>query len=295
MEFRRLHTYSLEQLTALWNEGFLHYFVNLNFTLDMFLKRTANDGLSLAHSFAILDGERPVGFVMNGFREDAGRKIAWNGGTALIPEYRGRGIGKLLIEEAIRIYRAENVDIALLEAIKENAPAIALYSKYGYAVIDRLSFYQWEGQLSDEAFGDSESAERYTMTTGNPQDVQRLSFHRELQPWQSQWQSLQNGGLALIARDKDGIAAGYALFKRVLDEQGEHQSTILYQCAVKEEAAEREALARLLLREAFASSKSIVCRTGNFPQSQRIVIEALERAGFKTTTEQVHMKLELRR
>lgn len=294
MEFRRLHTFTLEQLTSLWNEGFQDYFVSLNFTLDMFVMRTANEGLSLSHSFAIMDGERPVGFVMNGFRQDAGRTIAWNGGTALIPEYRGKGIGKQLIEEAIRIYRAENADIALLEAIKENAPAIALYRGCGYEIIDGLSFYQLEGQLEENAFGADDASGRYAFTVGNPQDVRRFAFHEELQPWQSQWQSLQNGGLAMIAHDETGDAAGYALFKRVMDEQGEHQSTILYQCALKHTSADGRMLARALLGKVFASAKPVVNRTGNFPQSQRDIVEALEQAGFTTTMEQVHMKLVIR-
>ncbi|TYP79518.1 GNAT family N-acetyltransferase [Paenibacillus methanolicus] len=293
MEFRPLHAFTLEQLTSLWNEGFQHYYVNLNFTLDMFLKRTATEGLSLAHSLAIMDGERPVGFVMNGFRQESGRKIAWNGGTALIPEYRGRGIGKLLIDEALRMYRAENVDVALLEAIKENASAIALYRKCGYAVIDTLAFYQWEGQIGEDAFGDPDRSNRYTFTVGNPQDVRRLSFHEEPQPWQSQWQSLQLGGLAIIASDPDGEPAGYALLKRVLDEQGVHRSTILYQCAAKADAPDRSSLMRALLSRTFASAQPIICRTGNFPLSQCEVVEMLERASFKSTLEQVHMKLVL--
>ncbi|MFC4101777.1 GNAT family N-acetyltransferase [Paenibacillus xanthanilyticus] len=294
MEFRPLHAFTLEQLTSLWNEGFQQYFVNLNFTLDMFLKRSVTEGLSFAHSFAILDGERPIGFVMNGFRQEGGRKIAWNGGTALVPEYRGRFIGKRLMEEALRIYRAENVDTALLEAIKENAPAIALYRKYGYEVTDTLAFYQWEGQIGANTFGALVGSDRYTFEIGNPQDVQQLTFHEELQPWQSQWQTLQSGGLAIIAREPSGEPAGYALIKKVLDEHGEHRSTILYQCAAKEDAPVRSALISALLIRAYASSQSIVCRTGNLPLSQHVVVEQLEQAGFKKTLEQVHMRLELR-
>lgn len=62
--------------------------------------------------------------------------------------YRGEGESKFLMEETLIIYERENVEIAILEAIKENKVAIALYKKYGYVIANQLLFLSGENKAS---------------------------------------------------------------------------------------------------------------------------------------------------
>ena len=82
----------------------------------------------------------PVGFVLQGIKEVDGQKISWNGGTGIIPEYRGKKLGLSLMKEAEKLIKAQNVSVATLEALSENKAAISLYEKCGYKVEDDLLF-----------------------------------------------------------------------------------------------------------------------------------------------------------
>ncbi|SEG67996.1 GNAT family N-acetyltransferase [Paenibacillus sp. UNC499MF] len=135
---RKLTECTLDQAVQVWNEGFSGYFVDMTTNPGAYMTRQAYDQLSPQHSIVAFDGEQPVGFVLTGIRLAGGRKISWNGGTGIIPAYRGQGVGRKLIEAALDIYRQEGVDTATIEAFADNAPAIALYESVGYVTRDTL-------------------------------------------------------------------------------------------------------------------------------------------------------------
>lgn len=287
MEIRRLSDFTVRELVSLWNEGFSGYFVDLTFSIDSYLKRISGDNLSLDLSIAVCMEGKPVGFVLNGMRVINGRLTAWNGGTAVLPEFRHQGVGKVLISESLALYKREGAEVALLEAIRENGPAIALYEKMGYRVTGQLALYQHTGMLESGCF-DGDLQGDYRVRQGLPQQVQNLAFYRYEASWQTQWPNLPNGE-SLVAFGRDNRPAGYALYKRVFDETGHHISTILYQCCASEEAASRKAVLHRMLSEIFPSDQSVMRRASNLPLCQTELVEALEQAGFAAQIRQVHM------
>ena len=48
----------------------------------------------------MFEKEIPIGFVLQGIREVDGQKIAWNGGTGIIPKYRGKKLGTCTDEKS---------------------------------------------------------------------------------------------------------------------------------------------------------------------------------------------------
>jgi putative acetyltransferase len=55
----------------------------------------------------------------------------------LLPETRGKGIGKALIEKCIAAAREEGFDQMYLESLSQMTSAIALYKKTGFRLIDK--------------------------------------------------------------------------------------------------------------------------------------------------------------
>lgn len=53
-------------------------------------------------------------------------------GMGLLAEHRGRGVGRLLMEAALRDAKAQGVERVELEVFSSNAPAIALYRSLGF-------------------------------------------------------------------------------------------------------------------------------------------------------------------
>ena len=66
---------------------------------------------------------------------------------AVHPEYRGNGIGSLLLEYLIKLAQAEGVASMTLEVRRSNFAAQALYNKYGFKVSGlRKGYYSDNGE-----------------------------------------------------------------------------------------------------------------------------------------------------
>lgn len=291
---RRLSEFTLPEVTSLWNEGFKGYAVEMSMSMDAFIKRFPENNLSLELSLAACVDGRPVGFVINGFRTIDGKRTAYNGGTGIVPEYRNKGIAKLLIGAALELYKEQGVETALLEALSDNEPAIMLYKRMGYREFDELRFYDCKGSLQPGSFIAGELG-TYEFRRGVSQDIQSLGLPIKDMPWQTQWENVVNGGESVIALDAGKRVAGYALYKRGFDDQGKHISTNLYQCrAADENSASAESVIRGMLAEVFGPlDRVIIRRTVNLPVSESLLTEILEQAGFELRISQVHMKCDV--
>jgi ribosomal protein S18 acetylase RimI-like enzyme len=290
IEIRPLSSCSFDDAVRIWNEGFEGYFVDLTLSLDDYLSRLHNEGLSPAHSLVAFWDGKPAGFLLNGIRMSSGRKAAWNGGTGVSPEFRGRGVGKALMRATIDLYDEHGVEWATLEAISANEKAIALYRQFGYDIIDRLIFLRHDGRLENEMFCPSDN-EAYLVKQVAPYEVSKLDFYDQLAPWQAQWQSAsRNDGEALIVSDANGVSAGYALYKKRYSEQGKLESILLYQCVAMPGSAAAETIVGCALSYLYAPLELECLRsTYNLSKSNEVVQLMLVDAGFTPFAEQVHM------
>ncbi len=89
------------------------------------------------HTFVLLacvDGE-PVGAAVcfTGFSTFAGRPFLNVHDLAVLPEHRGRGLGRALLDEAERRARARGCVKMTLEVHDSNAGAKRLYRDFGFA------------------------------------------------------------------------------------------------------------------------------------------------------------------
>lgn len=275
---------TITEVLQAWNEGFKGYYSNVTMTVDAFLARMANEGLSAEHSVVAFAGDDPAGIVINGFRTIGGERVAWNGGTAVAAAYRRQGVGRRLLEASFELYRKEQVTLATLEAIEDNEKAIALYRDMGYSVAGRLLVMQQKGSAAAQA---ADGAARYAVQRCKPQEAARLDFYEPLAPWQTQWMSARDGE-AVIVRDAEGRPAAYGIFKRVFDAALAHTATTLYQCAVQPERQDREAVLRCVLEQVFAADAKVTRRAFNIP-ADREAAALLQQAGFETTVSQIYM------
>ncbi len=90
-----------------------------------------------------LDG-KIVGYVCGVVRKDGYGHIV---SICVDPNYRGRGIGRRLMEEIERVFR-ELFDICRyrLEVRVSNVPAIKLYEKLGFKIVKKLESYYLDGE-----------------------------------------------------------------------------------------------------------------------------------------------------
>lgn len=90
------------------------------------------------HEFLVAeDGETVLGYVGMMYVLDEG----YISNVAVSPEHRRQGIASALIEALLR--RAEELQLSFvtLEVRESNAPAIALYERFGFAPVGRRKGY----------------------------------------------------------------------------------------------------------------------------------------------------------
>ncbi|UFJ40245.1 GNAT family N-acetyltransferase [Brevibacillus humidisoli] len=288
VQIKRLTECTLEEAVTAWNKGFTGYYVDASTTADKFVSRMGQEDLSPSLSVVACIEGRPAGLTLSGLRTIHGRKVAWNGGTCVAPEWRGKGVGEIMIKAALERYEQEGVDTATLEAFVQNESAISLYRKMGYQVVDRLLFLERTGPFTAEPFAQS-GEDLYTIRRVTPREVGLLPFYPRLAPWQTQWQSAKEGeGLLVI--DQKGAVVGFALYRRVYDEAGAVQAIFLLQCDAHPEVDDADGIIRTALTELFAPY-DLSCRrsTFNLPASRQRLVQLLTTAGFQPTVEQVFM------
>lgn len=286
LKIKRLKDCAISEAVEAWNIGFKGYFFDMTMTTEKFMARMASEGLSDEISVVAYWNDKPVGLIVNGIREFQGELIGWNGGTAVDKDYRGKGIGRRMLEATLDILEEKNVKVSTLEAISENMGAIALYQSLGYDIIDHLECLEKkEGQIPVV------SSNIFQMKRVSLEEVGNLSFYQGKNPWQTHWQSVIDGE-ALIAEDAFGNAIGYAYFRKILSEEGMHTSTTLYQCEADRSRNDQKEIIQALLAEALhTTSDQIRHYVPNLPKlSSSTTHGVLKEMGFEPIVHLVYMK-----
>ena len=132
ISYRLLSTADLIPLYDCFLEAFSDYQVDMQMSREQFEQRITRDGVRLEISVGAFDDGKMIGFYMNGAGTWQGKQTAYDAGTGVIPEYRGRSIAKELF--AFLVPRLKEVGIVqyLLEVLSDNDRAVALYRKLGF-------------------------------------------------------------------------------------------------------------------------------------------------------------------
>jgi len=288
IEIKKLKDCTISEAVEAWNAGFEGYYFDATITPENFIKRMVNEDLSPTLSLVAFRDKRPIGIVKNGVREANGHKVAWNGGTGVAMEFRSKGIGKLLMESTLSILQEEGVNIATLEAIRDNGKAISLYKTMGYSVIDDLEYLSLKGSLPENPINDPQG--NYTIDRIVPQQAGQLTFYKALNPWQTQWQSAKDGE-GIVVKDTYGDVLGYAYYRRQFSAQGSHIGTTLFQCEAQPDRPDAEEIICFMLAQVFGDFKDDIHRTiPNLPVNKsELSCSILKKIGFQTKAHQVYM------
>lgn len=206
MNIKTIDKCTLEDVITIWNEGFSDYFVPVQADVNSFLKRLANEDIDVASSFIAEEDGQLQGILLNGFYDNNGEILAWNEGTAVHPNARRLGVGRILLQKSLEAYKARGVKRATLEVIKENTGAILLYEECGYKIKDELIYFK----------GHVEKKKPIDVEFIQPKLLPKLPIYNEDVPWQCRVQSnLSNKRLYFLTNLKIQLVISY-LSKQVM-------------------------------------------------------------------------------
>lgn len=140
--YRLLSNADFDSLHECFLTAFADYEVDMRLSHEQFRQRLTRDGIRLEISSGAFDGERMIGFCMNAVGEWQGKSTAYDGGSAMIPEYRGRGIATEMFAFLEPKLKEAGVFQYLLEVLTSNVGATRLYRKLGFVETRRLAVFR---------------------------------------------------------------------------------------------------------------------------------------------------------
>ncbi|KAG2177218.1 hypothetical protein INT43_007875 [Umbelopsis isabellina] len=137
--------HTLRQLVEFNNVAFQGYLKDMTLSPEVFelflVPQHVVHGLSVYMHTS--DGEF-VGLSRTGLRGTR----AWVAGVAVVPEFRGKGTGKKLMAEYLRVLKESGrVKTVTLEVLKENPIAKRLYESLGFKETSTVHKLQFDGKM----------------------------------------------------------------------------------------------------------------------------------------------------
>ncbi|MGI6358241.1 MAG: GNAT family N-acetyltransferase [Bacillota bacterium] len=274
---------STQALCELWNQAFVDYFVPMQLTRERFMALVRHELVSLPDSFVAFAGGRAVGLALLGLRAEGRKTAGYVAGTAVVPDYRRQGLGRMLMQALLDQAKDLSVGRITLTAVSENASAIQLYQQLGFKIVRHLTC--WEKTLS-RGRRPKPPAE-LSLQPVLPREVRSLcsACYRQAPEWQNRpdGEKLQLAQ-AVLALWKD-IPVGYALYAG-------RDPLHLYQLGVLPEWR-RQGIGRELFRYLSAGKPAAQLIYLNHPQEEPEAAAWLQTMGCSIFLKQVEMLLSL--
>jgi len=206
INYRLLSHDDLDSLYRCFLAAFSDYEVDMQMSREQFQQRITRDGVSLEMSAAAFDAHQMIGFCMNGVGTWRGRTTAYDAGTGVVREYRGRGIGKELF--AFVTPRLNGVEQYLLEVLTTNTPAASLYRKLGFTDTRRLAVFRSSSETRTKT-----SADFDVRHIENPDWQLYRSFWDGYPSWQNSAEAVDRivGDRAIVAAYVNDECVGYGI------------------------------------------------------------------------------------
>lgn len=137
--YRLLTTADFHPLYECFLEAFSDYQIDMQMSDEQFRQRVVRDRVELESSAGAFDGDRMIGFYMNGRGAWDGKQTAYDAGTGVVPDYRRRGVAEELFDFMVPQLKERGITQYLLEVLTSNERAVALYRKIGFEEVRRLA------------------------------------------------------------------------------------------------------------------------------------------------------------
>lgn len=210
-ECRFLSEYYFDTLYKTFTEAFSDYVFPFALTEAQFRNHINLNGVDLERTAGCFDGEKLIGFSLNGFGLWEGRETVYDAGTGVIPSARRQGVSMAIFEMMLPSLKVGGIEQCLLEVITTNTGAISLYERLNFEPVRELSLLQCDGEVS----GSTATPNGVVIEEVNKPDWDRLAtFWDGIPSWQNSNDAMRRiiGLKRTLCASAEGRCVGYVTF-----------------------------------------------------------------------------------
>lgn len=271
---RRLADDDFDDLLNAVNISFADYIVPFKLNEEQLKFKILSEDIVMQWSVGVYLDNKLVAFIMHGVRTLDSKKIVYNAGTGVLPEYRGKGFVGEMYEFITPFFKQNEVKELVLEVIESNNSAIRAYEKDGFTIHRKLLCFN--GKIE---------------TTINHPNVYLLPLNKllwtdfvafwDIQPsWQSYINSMDNLQPDALGAFIEGKLVGYVLFSK--------ERKRVYQIAVSKNHR-RKGIGSFLIKEAYQATNAKTLQINNIDSTCESIKLFLERQGLVNDINQFEM------
>jgi len=274
MEVRHLGHTDFGVIMECFLSAFKNYYVKMPTDHEFYRKRWKAAGVQYDLSYGMFDDNKLVGFIINAIDKRQGHLTAYNSGTGVIPEYRGKRIVRAIYDYAIPELIKNGITKCQLEVITENEKAIKSYEGIGFKICKHYKCYK--GTLSIENNQD------FVLKKVSYEDMNWDAFpNQDLYSWDNQKESLAKGNLDCYQVITEGKLQSYVIINS--------ESGYIAQFEVIDNSNKQ-------WQNLFSAIHSINSniRINNIDKSLTYKLEAITTVGLENSVDQFEMELFLK-
>lgn len=283
-ECRFLDETYFEILLEKFGEAFSDYARPFELDFVRFRNHINLNAVDLSRSVGCFEGDRIIGFSLNGFGEWKGKQTVYDAGTGVIPDRRRLGASEAMFNFMVPIFKEAGAEQFLLEVITHNTPAVNLYKKLGFEIERELLFMEAPASLDNSTQPNSDI------------EVRRVSAHdlgrlKELWDAGPSWQN-SNAAVArseplktILGAFLDGECAGYVVYSTGLGR--------IAQFVVNNRFRKRGIGSRLLTEMQSELNPGSKMQVINLDKALTDTVQFFENRGFKQVLAQYEMIMPL--
>lgn len=206
--YKSLDNISLKVISETMNLAFSDYSIPIKFPVELLKNKFKAENILPELSVGAFNNDKLVGLILNGYKEINSRKIIYNGGTGVIPKFRGKRITLKMYEYLSPILKEKGIYNQQLEVIYDNVPAIKSYTKVGFQIKRKLNCYKGSINIYN-------SENKIAIKEIINYDWELLQSFWEINPsWQNDVNAIDNNkhNLHLLGAYMNNKFAGYLIF-----------------------------------------------------------------------------------
>ncbi len=141
IQIRTLDEISIPELSHLFNRAFADYFVKIEITPEILAEKIKAEDIQPEMSVGIFTNDKAQGFMLHAVREIIGGKVAYNAGTGVVPEFRGKKSAVKMYDFILPKLKEVGVQKVVLEVMEQNIAAIKSYLNCGFKKVVNLECF----------------------------------------------------------------------------------------------------------------------------------------------------------